>query len=276
MFPMVIPAFLLLTYGLLPSLVDAKNFKVEQRRLALVSQVRRQSGISWSTKQNKIATVNRRYDTTKTGPLEEQINALLLECRRRGCTPPQKVRKTYEALKSPVAYKTRGSDFVERNLRNVLQQFRDSLNGRLDNAVASKIQRANARRVQKETQLAKQLSRKTEQNRQYAQRRKAQAKRAEQQAESQRRKQAVQRRKEQEQRAEQRRKAQKQREFKAREAEMATLERKIESLKQLRRDALKQKRHDLVRRVDETIAEKRGKHTELLMKIMYDSYDPNE
>jgi len=51
---------------------------------------------------------------------------------------------------------------------------------------------------------------------------------------------------------------------------MATLKRKLEGLKQLKLEALKQNKHDLVRRVDETYAEKNAKYYELMMKVMYE------
>merc|ERR1712096_479436 len=137
---------------------------------------------SWNSKQGQVAIVEKRYNTTRTGPLEDQITALLIECKRRGCMPANKDLRTFKQLKSVRAYKNYGSDFVERQLRK--------LNTRLDKAVSSKNQR--------ETD------------------------------------------------AEQGRKAQKQRELKALIEDMATLQRKLKSLKELRIEAVKLNKRDLI------------------------------
>jgi len=265
---MFIPAVLLLTYGLLPSLVAA-NLPVKQYERALLLRINRRhfNYARPDAKSRLVAQVNRRYDTTKTDPLEKQINALLIECRRRNCMPPNKDLRRYQALKSVKAYKNRGSDFVERHLRNMLQtfqKFKDSLNARLDNAVVNKTKRDKSRRVQTESEFAKQ-QRLSWQNGQYAQRCKARDAKRAAEAESQSRK-------EQQQHAEQRRNAQKQLELKVLQADMATLERKLKSLKELRIEAVKLNKRDLIRRVDETIAEKNGKYHEKLMMVLYD-YD---
>merc|ERR1711964_189652 len=169
---------------------------------------------SWNSKQGQVAIVEKRYNTARTGPLEEQITALLIECKRRGCMPSNKDLRTFKQLKSVRAYKNYGSEFVERQLRK--------LNARLDKAVSSKNQRETACKTLEH--------------------------------------------------AEQRRKAQKQRQLKALKADMATLQRKLKSLKELRIEALKLNKRDLIRRVDETIAEKNGKYHEKLMMVLYD-YD---
>merc|ERR1711964_350833 len=158
---------------------------------------------SWNSKQGQVAIVEKRYNTTRTGPLEDQITALLIECKRRGCMPSNQDLRTFKQLKSVRAYKDYGSDFVERQLRK--------LNARLDKAVSSKNQRETARRVQKES-------------------------------------------------------------LKALKEDMATLQRKLKSLKELRIEAVKLNKRDLIRRVDETIAEKNGKYHEKLMMVLYD-YD---